>query len=244
MLIAFHKPYGVVSQFTRDGSPNRTLAEFGFPKNVYPIGRLDADSEGLLLLSDEPEWNERLLHPRHTHEREYWAQVERIPTPEALKKLARGISINVGGRAAAAARGGAAAPPPPVSTGYQTLPCRAWILELQPEVGRAVPCAPPFANYNEPAHQDGAHGVTRPTLPPRNPPIRFRKTVPTCWIGLELIEGKNRQVRRMTAAIGHPTLRLIRVRIGNFRLGDLPAGEWRKLTAAECTSIEGPNPRR
>ena len=100
MLIAFHKPYGVISQFTGDGSPNRTLAEFGFPKNVYPIGRLDADSEGLLLLSDEPKWNERLLHPRHAHEREYWAQVERIPTPEALKKLARGVSIAVGGRAA------------------------------------------------------------------------------------------------------------------------------------------------
>ena len=112
MLIAFHKPYGVLSQFTGDGSPNRTLAEFGFPKNVYPIGRLDADSEGLLLLSDEPEWNERLLHPRHAHEREYWAQVERIPTPEALKKLERGVSIQ----------------------GRKTLPCRAWILEPQPEV--------------------------------------------------------------------------------------------------------------
>ena len=93
MLIAFHKPYGVVSQFTSDGSPNRTLAKFGFPKNVYPLGRLDADSEGLLLLSDEPAWNERLLHPRHAHEREYWAQVEKSPTPEALKKMERGVSI-------------------------------------------------------------------------------------------------------------------------------------------------------
>src|SRR5450756_949965 len=91
MLIAFNKPYGVLSQFTTDGSPNRTLAEFGFPKNVYPIGRLDADSEGLLLLSDEPALNERLLHPRHAHEREYWAQVERIPAQEALKKLERGV---------------------------------------------------------------------------------------------------------------------------------------------------------
>ena len=90
MLIAFHKPYGVLSQFTPDGSANRTLAGFGFPKNVYPIGRLDADSEGLLLLSDEPEWNERLLHPRHAHKREYWVQVERIPTPKALKKMERG----------------------------------------------------------------------------------------------------------------------------------------------------------
>ena len=87
MLIAFNKPYGVLSQFTRDGSSHRALAEFGFPRDVYPIGRLDADSEGLLLLSDEPELNERLLHPRHAHAREYWAQVERIPTPEALQRL-------------------------------------------------------------------------------------------------------------------------------------------------------------
>ena len=113
MLIAFHKPYGVLSQFTGDGSANRPLAEFGFPQNVYPIGRLDADSEGLLLLSDEPEWNERLLHPKHAHEREYWAQVERIPTPAALKKLERGVVVQ----------------------GRKTVPCRAWILEPQPEVG-------------------------------------------------------------------------------------------------------------
>ena len=122
MLIAFHKPYGVLSQFTPDlprrsiakagGSPNRTLAAFGFPKNVYAIGRLDADSEGLLLLSDEPDWNERLLHPRHAHEREYWAQVERLPTPEALKQLARGVRVQ----------------------GRKTLPCRAWLLEPQPEI--------------------------------------------------------------------------------------------------------------
>jgi 23S rRNA pseudouridine2457 synthase len=211
VLIAFNKPYGVVSQFTPDGPPHRTLAEFGFPKNVYPIGRLDADSEGLLLLSDEPEWNERLLHPRHAHEREYWAQVEKIPAPEVLKKLERGVVIQ----------------------GRKTLPCRAWILEPQPEVGRVTPCAPSDGNI-EPR---GAHGVTRPTLPPRDPPIRFRKSVPDCWIGLELIEGKNRQVRRMTAVIGHPTLRLIRVRIGNFRLGDLPAGQWRILTAEEVKFI-------
>jgi 23S rRNA pseudouridine2457 synthase len=207
VLIAFNKPYGVVSQFTPDGSPNRTLAEFGFPKDVYPIGRLDADSEGLLLLSDEPEWNERLLHPRHAHEREYWAQVEKIPAPEVLKQLERGVSIQ----------------------GRKILPCRAWILEPQPEVGRAVPCAPSDGMI-EPR---GAHGVTRPTLPPRDPPIRFRKSVPDCWIGLELIEGRNRQVRRMTAAIGHPTLRLIRVRIGGLRLGALAAGEWRILTGEE-----------
>lgn len=181
MLIAFNKPYGVLSQFTPDGSPNRPLGEFGFPKHVYPIGRLDADSEGLLLLSDEPEWNARLLEPRHAHEREYWAQVERLPTPEALEELSRGVIIQ----------------------GRKTLPGRAWLLDPQPQI------------------------------PPRNPPIRFRKSVPDCWIGLELIEGKNRQVRRMTAAVGHPTLRLVRIRIGRFLLGNLPAGAWRELTKAD-----------
>src|SRR5438105_6747987 len=139
MLLAFHKPYGVLSQFRSDGSPNRTLAEFGFPKNVYPIGRLDADSEGLLLLSDEAELNEELLHPRNAHTREYWAQVERVPPASALKELAKGKVLNR----------------------RETLPCRAWIIEPQPDV------------------------------PPRDPPIRFRKTVPTCWVALELIEGRN-----------------------------------------------------
>ena len=122
-----------------------------------------------------------MLHPRHAHQREYWAQVDRIPTQEALKKLGEGLAIQA----------------------RQTLPCRAWILEPQPEIV------------------------------PRDPPIRFRKTVATCWICLELIEGKNRQVRRMTAAIGHPTLRLIRVRVGHLNLGDLAPGAWRILTAAE-----------
>src|SRR6185503_1327954 len=112
MLIAFNKPYGVISQFTPDGSPNRPLAEFGFPKGVYPIGRLDADSEGLLLLSDEPALNERLLHPRRAHGREYWAQVERLPTSAALEKLSRGVTIQ----------------------GHKTLPCRAWLLDPQPLV--------------------------------------------------------------------------------------------------------------
>jgi 23S rRNA pseudouridine2457 synthase len=181
MLIAFNKPCGVLSCFRPDGSPNRTLVAFGFPKNVYPLGRLDADSEGLLLLSDEARLNQALLHPRHAHRREYWAQVERIPTPDLLLKLGKGLAIQA----------------------RQTMPCRAWILEPEPEV------------------------------PPRDPPIRFRKTVPTCWIGLELIEGKNRQVRRMTAAIGHPTLRLVRVRIGGFELRDLAPGTWRVLTATE-----------
>jgi 23S rRNA pseudouridine2457 synthase len=209
MLIAFHKPFNILSQFTGDGSPNRPLAEFNFAKNVYPIGRLDADSEGLLLLSDEPEWNERLLHPRHAHEREYWAQVERIPTPEALKKLERGVSIQ----------------------DRKTLPCRAWILEPQPEISIV---AADVSRLHNPSSQSGlTSAATVIKIPPRDPPIRFRKSVPDCWIGLELIEGKNRQVRRMTAAIGHPTLRLLRVRIGQFKLDNLPAARWRILTAGE-----------
>ena len=181
MLVAFNKPFGVISQFTADGSPNRTLAEFGFPGDLYPLGRLDADSEGLILLSNEAGLNQTLLHPRHAHRRIYWAQVERVPGREALADLEKGLRIQ----------------------GLNTLPCRAWMIEPQPEV------------------------------PPRQPPIRFRKTVPACWIGLELVEGKNRQVRRMTAAVGHPTLRLMRVQIGGFELGDLTQGKWRELSSSE-----------
>ena len=209
MLIAFHKPYGVLSQFTGDGSANRPLAEFGFPQNVYPIGRLDADSEGLLLLSDEPEWNERLLHSKHAHEREYWAQVERIPTPAALKKLERGVVVQ----------------------GRKSLPCRAWILEPQPEISVVAADVSRLQDSNSQSGLTSAATVVQ--IPPRHPPIRFRKNVPDCWIGLELIEGKNRQVRRMTAAIGHPTLRLLRVRIGGLKLGTLAAGEWKVLTIEE-----------
>ncbi len=185
MLIAFHKPYGTLSQFTPDGSPHRTLAEFGFPKNVYPLGRLDADSEGLLLLSDEKHLNKKLLDPTAAHRRVYYAQVERIPTPEALSKLERGVVIQ----------------------GYRTLPCRAYLLDAEP------------------------------AFPPRVPPIRYRRSVPTAWIALELVEGKNRQVRRMTAAIGYPTLRLIRIQIGKFALGDLPAGQWKVLTPDERRQV-------
>jgi 23S rRNA pseudouridine2457 synthase len=214
VLIAFHKPFGVLSQFTGDGSKNRTLAEFEFPKNVYPIGRLDADSEGLLLLSDEVKWNEKLLHPRHAHEREYLAQVEKIPKAESLKKLEKGIVIQ----------------------GRKTLPCRAWILEPQPIVAAPRQSAVDSSEKLAALCRDAATIV----IPPRVPPIRFRKSVPDCWIGLELIEGKNRQVRKMTAAIGHPTLRLIRVRIGNFWLGDLPTGQWRILKTDDCNSVLEP----
>lgn len=185
MLVAFNKPYGVLSRFTPDGSPYDTLARFSLPPHIYPLGRLDADSEGLLLLSDEPGLNERLLHPRHAHSREYWAQVERVPTPQALADLSRGVVIQ----------------------GRRTKPCRVWILEPQPEV------------------------------PPRVPPIRHRANVPTCWIALDISEGRNRQVRRMTAAVGHPTLRLLRVRIGRFRLSGLGAGQWRDLSEAERADV-------
>ncbi|HEX8311440.1 MAG TPA: pseudouridine synthase [Chthoniobacteraceae bacterium] len=181
MLLAFHKPFGVLSQFTPDGSKHRPLADFGFPKGVYPIGRLDSESEGLLLLSDEGELNARLLHPTQGHRRTYWALVEREPTGEALRKLESGLLLG----------------------GHRTLPCRSWRLAPQP------------------------------TVPPRDPPVRFRKSVVDVWIALELVEGKNHQVRKMTAAVGHPTLRLIRVQIGEFALGELAPGAWRELNVAE-----------
>jgi 23S rRNA pseudouridine2457 synthase len=185
MLLAFHKPFGVISQFTPDRSKHRTLAEFGFPPRVYPLGRLDGESEGLLLLSDEADLNARLLQPQHGHRRVYWAQVEHIPTPNALAQLERGVII--GGR--------------------RTLPSRARVLDPQPR------------------------------LAPRDPPIRFRKNVSDVWIALELVEGKNHQVRRMTAAIGHPTLRLLRVQIGAFQLGDLVPGKWRELSDIERARV-------
>lgn len=187
MLIAFHKPWGVLSQFTPDGSPNRTLAEFGFPAGVYPVGRLDADSEGLLLLSDEGRWNARLLHPESGHPRCYWAQVEGVPTAEALGRLARGVMVQ----------------------GRRTLPCRAWLLDPQPEMA------------------------------PRDPPVRYRKSVPDRWVGLELVEGRNRQVRRMTAAVGLPTLRLVRVRVGalEMRLTVPESGRWKELGREEEKAV-------
>jgi 23S rRNA pseudouridine2457 synthase len=182
VLLAFHKPYGVLSQFTPEpGSRWRTLADFNLPRNVYALGRLDADSEGLLLLTDESALNSRLLDPRQQHPREYWAQVERVPSPDAIGQLEHGLDLG----------------------DFRTLPCRARLLD--------------------PA----------PAIPPRDPPIRQRKSIPDAWLALTLTEGKNRQVRRMTAAVGHPTLRLIRMRIGGFALGELNSGTWRELSAAE-----------
>jgi 23S rRNA pseudouridine2457 synthase len=185
MIIIFNKPYGVLSQFTADGSANRTLSEFGFPKGVYAIGRLDADSEGMLLLSDEPGLNTELLDPKHAHTRCYWAQVENIPTPEALEQLSSGVLIK----------------------DYTTMPARAWMLDPQPNVSA------------------------------RTPPIRIRLSIPDCWIALALIEGKNRQVRKMTAAVGHPTLRLIRVSMGTLQLGDLAPGNWVELSSTQRNNL-------
>jgi len=179
VLVAFHKPWGVLTRFTPDGSPHRTLRDFGLPPGVHPIGRLDADSEGLLLLGDEPALVERLLHPRHRHPRTYWAQVEGSPSKDALQRLVRGVRV----------------------AGRATLPCAV----------RAID----------------------PALPPRDPPIRSRRKIPTAWLELELVEGRNRQVRRMTAAVGHPTLRLVRVRIGHLDLGTLAPGSWKILGDAE-----------
>ena len=187
MLLAFHKPFGVLSQFTPDGSKNRPLAEFGFPKEVYPVGRLDADSEGLLLLSDEPEWNARLLTPGHHVEKTYLVLVEREPSQHALHLLRSGIALD----------------------GKTTLPAQARLLDSQPDI------------------------------PPRDPPVRFRKNVRDFWLEVRLVEGRNRQVRRMTAAVGHPTLRIIRTAIGNLLLADLPAGKWKPLTGEEAADLSG-----
>jgi 23S rRNA pseudouridine2457 synthase len=183
-VIALHKPWGYLSQFTPDGSAHRPLAELGLPKGVFPVGRLDADSEGLLILSGDREVAARLLSDKERHPREYWVQVERVPDDEALGRLQRPLDIK----------------------GHRTLPCRAWRLD-------------------------------DPGLAERDPPVRFRKTVPTAWIAIELFEGKNRQVRRMTAAVGHPTLRLFRARVGGYAIGDLGRGEWRALDAHDITTL-------
>jgi 23S rRNA pseudouridine2457 synthase len=186
MLIAFNKPYGVLSQFTEDVPGQQTLAAFEFPARVYPLGRLDLDSEGLLLLSDEGALNARLLDPKRAHWRRYFAQVEGIATPDAMRQLNAGVLVQ----------------------GRKTLPARCSLLSEEP------------------------------AFPPRDPPVRFRKNIPTSWISVELHEGRNRQVRRMTAAVGFPTLRLVRVRIGDFALPEnLPVGTWRELDAREREAV-------
>jgi 23S rRNA pseudouridine2457 synthase len=182
--LAFHKPYGVLTRYTPDGSAWRTLAEFGLPKDVWPIGRLDADSEGLLILSSDKRLIDRLMSPRFAHAKTYWAQVERIPTDDALAQLATGVVLD----------------------GQLTRPALA-------------------------------RRIDPPALPPREPPIRYRKSVADCWIELRITEGKNRQVRRMTAAVGHPTLRLVRAAIGALELGALPRGEARRLDDGDLARL-------
>ncbi|MBD64515.1 MAG: pseudouridine synthase [Halobacteriovoraceae bacterium] len=173
--VIFYKPYGVLCQFTGEKN-DRTLAEFGLPKNIYAVGRLDKDSEGLLLLTDDGVLNQKIANPKADKTKTYWVQVEKIPSQQSLDQMRSGLQIQ----------------------NYQTKPCEVRL-------------------------------ISEPTLPPRDPPIRFRKTVPTCWLEIKLKEGKNRQVRRMTAKIGHPTLRLIRQGIGQLDLSELSPGEWKKI---------------
>ena len=177
-----YKPFGVLSQFTQAQAGQRVLGElYDFPKTVYPVGRLDQDSEGLLILTDDKTLTERLLNPKYAHEREYFAQVEGEIGEEAVAKLCTGVTININGKA------------------HFTLPAKAKIIAETPD------------------------------FPDRNPPIRSRTNVPTSWLSLALTEGKNRQVRRMTAAVGCPTLRLVRVRIGGLYLENMQIGEVVKL---------------
>ncbi|KRA17992.1 pseudouridine synthase [Lysobacter sp. Root604] len=177
MLIAFNKPYGVLCQFTdRSQPPRPTLAGFGLPPEVYAAGRLDHDSEGLLLLTDDGGLAHRLTDPRHKQSKTYWVQVEGDPSEAQLRALREGVDLNDG----------------------RTRPAQATRIET-------------------------------PTLWPRDPPVRFRKTVPDAWLALTIGEGRNRQVRRMTAAVGLPTLRLVRVAIAEHRLDGLAPGAWREL---------------
>lgn len=174
-LILFNKPYGVLSQFT-DASGRATLSDYIDSKGIYPAGRLDRDSEGLLLLTDDGKLQHLLANPKQKTWKRYWVEVERIPQAGALDALCRGLQLKDG----------------------PSLPARARLLSA-------------------------------PTLWPRNPPVRFRASIPTQWLQIEIREGRNRQVRRMTAAIGHPTLRLIRVAVGDWSLQELQPGEWRSV---------------
>ena len=179
MLIAFNKPYGVLCQFTDRSTPPRpTLAGFGLPAAVYPAGRLDFDSEGLLLLTDNGALAHTLTDPKHKQPKTYWVQVEGEPQAAQLDALRRGVELNDG----------------------MTLPAQA-------------------------------ERIDAPALWPRDPPVRFRMTVPDAWLELVIREGRNRQVRRMTAAVGLPTLRLVRVAIGGHRLDGLQPGQWRDATS-------------
>lgn len=172
--IAFNKPYGCLCQFTGEEG-DLTLSEFGLPKEVYSVGRLDKDSEGLMILTDDGVFNQKVANPKSKKKKIYWAQVEKVPSEESLKELRAGVVIQ----------------------GKKTLPCEARIIE--------------------------------PVVEERDPPIRYRKTVPTAWVEITLQEGRNRQVRKMGAAIGHPVLRLIRVQMGNLKLEYLKPGQWKEI---------------
>ena len=174
-LILFNKPYHIICQFSPEGN-HPTLKDFIPLPGVYPAGRLDTDSEGLLILTDDGGLQHRISHPRHKLDKTYWVQVEGFPTDEALEDLRKGVDLG----------------------DFITQPAQA-------------------RRMDEPAN-----------LWPRNPPVRFRQNIPTCWLELVIREGKNRQVRRMTAKVGFPTLRLIRARIGDWTLADLPPGQWRE----------------
>ncbi len=182
--IAFNKPYGVLPCFTDpDGRP--TLADYIDVPGVYAAGRLDMDSEGLLLLTSDGTLAHHITDPQHTLAKLYLAQIERIPSEEALERLRTGVVLN----------------------GKKTKPAEVRLLPNDPQ------------------------------LPDRPVPIRFRKNVPTAWLEIILREGLNRQVRRMTAAVGNPTLRLVRVAIGPVLLGDLKPGDWRSVTSGEISQI-------
>src|SRR5487761_1946652 len=175
-ILLFNKPYGVICQFSRDGQ-HPTLADYIAVPDFYPAGRLDTDSEGLLLLTDDGKLQHRITDPKHKLPKTYWVQVEGVPDQAALEMLQRGIELKDG----------------------LTMPAQARLI-AEPE-----------------------------NLWPRNPPVRERKAIPTSWLELTIREGKNRQVRRMTAAIGHPTLRLIRAAIGEWSLNSLKVGQWREV---------------
>ena len=172
-----YKPYMVLSQFTTQLNKQTLVDYFTVPKDVYPVGRLDEDSEGLLILTNDAQFNHRLLNPAFAHEREYWAQVDGSITQTAITELENGVNINVDGKT------------------YKTKNCKASLFDVEPLV------------------------------PPRLPPIRYRKDIPAPWIKLVLTEGKNRQVRKMTAKVGYPTLRLIRYRIEELALNNMKPGE-------------------
>ena len=186
-----YKPYGMLSQFSREGSAP-TLADLTYPfeKDVYPVGRLDADSEGMLLLTNDNRLKTYLLDPKNKHWRTYYVQVEGEITDEACDSLAKGVVISVNGKP------------------YKTKRARVT-------------------------------SIPTPHLPDRVPPIRVRKSIPDSWVSISLTEGKNRQVRRMTAAVGYPTLRLVRVAIGNLGLNDLTPGEVRKINEKDLEKIRG-----